>query len=60
MFQITGKTKEEKMGEEIVEDEAFERFQELCCDLNLDSATKENTWKTFTTVRSMYTLEVRF
>ncbi|CAG7834073.1 unnamed protein product [Allacma fusca] len=50
--------KQEAMGEENVhEDEAYERFQELCSDLNLDSVTKENTWKTFTTVRSKYTLE---
>ncbi|ODM98693.1 Retinoblastoma-like protein 2 [Orchesella cincta] len=38
-------------------DEAYERFQELCADLNLDAITKENTWRTFVTVKQKFTLE---
>jgi hypothetical protein len=41
-----------------VEDDAYERFNDLCSDLNLDSLTKDNTWRTFATVRQKYTLEV--
>lgn len=40
-------------------DEAFERFQELCADLNLDAVTKENTWRTYLIVKQKFTLEVR-
>ncbi len=39
-------------------DEAFERFQELCADLNLDAVTKENTWRTYLIVKQKFTLEV--
>jgi len=42
------------------EDEAYERFTDLCSDLNLDSLTKDNTWRTFATVRQKYTLEVSY
>jgi hypothetical protein len=44
------------MSEE--EEGIYERFQELCSDLNLDSNTKEVTWTTYAEVRSKYTLEV--
>lgn len=39
-------------------DEAYERFQEICQDLNLDVTTKENTWHTFVNVKQKFTLEV--
>lgn len=36
----------------------YERFEELCADLNLDVATKENTWRTFVSIKEKFTLEV--
>jgi len=40
------------------EEQVYDRYQELCSDLNLDSQTKEETWKTYSSVKQMYTLEV--
>ena len=40
------------------EERIYERFQDLCSDLNLDSSTKDTTWSTYAGVRQNYTLEV--
>lgn len=52
----------EELGEDeamfVEEDETSESFNELCSDLNLDATTRDNTWRTFATVRQKYTLEV--
>lgn len=42
-----------------LEDDTSEAFNELCSDLNLDTVTRDNTWRTFVGVRQKYTLEVR-
>ena len=40
-------------------DEAIEqKYDELCYDLNMDSASKLDAWETFQRIRLNYTLEV--
>ncbi len=45
------KTEEERM--------VREAYQELCRELNMDSATCEVAWKSYEAIRQNYTLEVR-
>lgn len=36
----------------------YERFDDLCLDLNLDTSSKDEAWEAFERIRTNYTLEV--
>lgn len=36
-----------------------QRFDELCCRLNMDEAARAEAWDSYRTMRESYTLEVR-
>jgi len=40
------------------EDRTRERFDELCCDLNMDLDAKTAAWQSYTKIIGNYTLEV--
>ena len=40
------------------EDRTRERFDELCCDLNMDLDAKNAAWQSYTRIIANYTLEV--
>lgn len=40
------------------DDHIFKRHQELCNNLNMDSATTAQAWDSYDSIRQHYTLEV--
>ena len=40
------------------DDNAEQRFDELCLDLNMDSTAKEDSWQSYQRISANYTLEV--
>ena len=40
------------------EQEVFERFQELCADLNMDGNATDEAWQSYLRISNTYTLEV--
>jgi len=46
------------LSEDGSEDCTRERFDELCCDLNMDLDAKTEAWKSYTRIIANYTLEV--
>jgi len=50
-----------KMGLSEDGDDAVERrFDELCLDLNMDKHAREESWQSYTRIRTNYTLEVSY
>lgn len=42
-----------------VEDSTYSKHQELCKNLNMDATAASAAWKSYSTIRQNYTLEVR-
>lgn len=40
------------------EQDVYERFQELCADLNMDGNSTDEAWQSYLRISNTYTLEV--
>jgi len=46
------------LSDEGDDDQARDRFEELCGDLNMDTDTRDEAWNSYRRISTNYTLEV--
>ena len=49
----------EQSDEERFDEEIIKKYEDLCLDLNLDKAAKEEAWQSYERISQNYSLEVR-
>jgi hypothetical protein len=47
------------LSEDVDQDNVEEKFRGLCADLNIDRNTAEEAWRSYETISTNYTLEVK-
>ena len=48
------------LSEDVDQDNVEEKFRGLCADLNIDRNTAEEAWRSYETISTNYTLEVKY